>query len=74
MSRENMEPIITMKDIFGKTVSIRTSDLAERFMANMITLFGMDIPTIAELRLQYLLRGGSLNITKDTVREIFSKR
>ena len=39
-----------------------------------VTLFGMDISTIAEFRKQYLKRNGTLPITKDKVNEIFNEQ
>jgi hypothetical protein len=69
-----MQDLITMKDANGNFVTLRYTDIFECLKVKRITLFGLDIPTIAELRHQYLLRGGQTNATPETVKEIFSSR
>lgn len=68
-----MSDHVLMKDIDGKTVVLKTSDLTDYFLSHLLTIYGMNLDTIEALRHEYIARGGSINMTPDTVREIFRK-
>lgn len=62
-----------IKDINGQFVTIKTEDLIQYLLESDFTIFGMNIETIKELRNQYLLHGGKMDITPERVKEVFSK-
>lgn len=66
-----MEDVILLSDINNKQVVVKKSNLYAALSAGNVTLFGMPLSAITEMRRQYLLRGGPINITVDSVRQVF---
>lgn len=69
-----MSDHVLMKDIDGKTVVLKISDLSAYFMTNGVIVYGMNIKTIAALRSEYIKLGGPINITPESVKETFNKK
>jgi len=65
--------IFAIKDVDNKTFLVEDHQLFEQLANQGFKLFGMDIPSIAELRKQYLLRKGKLPITKERIKKIFQE-
>lgn len=65
--------VIVIKDINNNYVTIDSFVLLEKLRENnFIMLYGMDANCILELRNQYLVRGGKINIDVDSIRDVFS--
>lgn len=64
---------IALKDINGKECIIPFSEIYKSMQRPGVLLFGMDMETIIQLRHQYLLRGGQINMTPETVKAIFKR-
>ncbi len=58
--------VIVVEDIYGRVIRFRLKEISK-----VISIFGMSLPTVAELRHQYLLRGGSLEMTPQSVKDVF---
>lgn len=65
--------IFTCKDINGETVDIDYSVLMKEFSSGGLTMYGMKLKEIAELRKQYMLKGGIMPITKERIIKVFEK-
>jgi hypothetical protein len=63
--------ITIIKDEDGVPRRIPTMSLFSQLLADDFRLFGMDIHTIAALRMEYLKRGGQLPPSADSVRATF---
>ena len=61
----------TVKNVYGKYVKIDFLDLHEALRNQSFKLFGMDVMSILQMRMQYLLRRGKLPITVERIKEIF---
>lgn len=69
---EEMENMI-FTDINGKPFVVDTLRFYGELKSNSFKLFGFDMPTLIELRRQYMLRSGPLDSTPETVREAFQR-
>ena len=66
--------ILNLKDINGHDVYVDDSSLFEAIAdlrSGGITVFGMSLNTIRELRHEYMRRGGHAMATVESVREVF---
>jgi len=59
--------MITLKDANGQYVIISEDEFREAAMANLSTIYGMDLPTIAELRRQFQRYTGITPFTAENV-------
>jgi len=64
---------VVIKDVNGAYVTLALDMIMSTFATEDIKLFGMDLQTILELKLQYDKRNGPLNISPSTVRETFNR-
>lgn len=63
--------VIVCKDLNGNYCSIAISELL--YSMTPITLFGLSMGEISELRRQYFLRGGPEPASIESIRKVFQK-
>lgn len=66
--------IVTVKDIEGCAVSIDSEDLFNELAfqrSDAIKVFGLGMAEIRALRHEYLLRGGKIDATPESIKETF---
>ena len=61
----------TLIDAHGKPFVVESLSLYEQLKNGGFKLFGFDMPTILELRKQYMLRRGPLESSPETVKRAF---
>ena len=62
---------IVLKDMNGQYHPFDEDELFKHLMNARLRILGFDLCVIAELRDQYLMRGGPPNATVESVREVF---
>lgn len=55
----------------ARTIAIQDIDLYEQLQRQNFRVFGLDMPSILEMRRQYLLRRGPLETTVGSIRATF---
>ena len=66
-----MSEYINGKDANGKVITMEVKELERMLFAAGLQVYGMSLPAIAELRRQYLLKGGAMVITKESILATF---
>lgn len=64
--------MINVKDANGNWVVVKSSDFMEAIQKNTVTLFGMDLDVIMELRAEYMERGGPMPMNVSNIRGIYA--
>lgn len=64
---------LSFTDINGSKFTIDAESLFKQLKDQSITIFGCDLPTIAELIKQYHICGGLPNMSRETVRTLFKR-
>jgi len=62
-----------LKDINGNSFIIDALSLYQQLQDGNFKLFGFDMPTILELRRQYMMKCGPIDASPKTVSEAFNK-
>ena len=63
MAQESIE----VRSIYGQWEIVELSDFTEAMISNAVNLFGMDVETLIGIRREYMLRGGVLPITIESL-------
>lgn len=66
--------MIEIRDVNGEPMLVTQDAILEAFVENRLRVLGLDHGALLELRRQYLLRGGQMEITAETVRTTFGRK
>lgn len=64
---------ITFTDCNGKPFTVELYDFCQQLRNNGFLLFGMDLQCLLEMRRQYMLRGGELPPTMQSIQKAFDE-
>ena len=68
----NTQTYIVITDVNGDKVLVSPHELTRANAENCCTIFGMSLPTVAQLKCEYTNRKGPLPMTPESVKEIFA--
>lgn len=68
-----MSDTVSLLDVHNHPVEVKTGEILSAFMTGKIQLLGLDLGAISALRAEYLMLGGRLPITRQSVRDLFGR-
>lgn len=67
-----MNDIVILKDINGIKRQIPLNEIMTNFTENKLTIYGIDMKSMMQMRTEYLKCGGNLPITAQSVKKAFT--